>query len=311
MTRDSNDLLAKLTGSSAYHSIRSEQEIVKCIETNGWSAFHSPFYCDAVTGKTREIDVVGIQRWEKKTRKAEISATLKLYIEAKSARDSHILMSGRSQFNERLDQYWIGYEENTLEAIAETLSKEKFDGHMIREFLQKLEKLAFPRHMMKTRTLRVTPYPVDECYSAFRETTIGVDKELDNSVLWRALSALRSSIEAEKKKIEKNLLDDLSYILEFAIRNNYDQFEMGLDEFTYEINHLKLFHPVVVIDSTLWSVIQRQPKQLKWFRFVQRNANGHVEWWADVVASSAFGEFAKAITEHYQKQYRVARATRG
>src|SRR5207247_3096976 len=93
MTQPS-DLVSKLLNSSAYHSIQSEQEVVLQIRSNGWLSSHGAFYSDVVTGKIREVDAVGVRRWEKKNKRDEISVTFNLLVEVKSARDSHVLVSG-------------------------------------------------------------------------------------------------------------------------------------------------------------------------------------------------------------------------
>lgn len=305
----SSELLTKLINSSAYRSIRAEQDVVACLRSHKWLASQSPFYRDSTTGKTREIDAVGIRSWEKKRKNDSISAQTNLYIEVKSAKDSHLLLSGSTKAPDQFksNEYWIGYDEETIEAVSRMLDKVGFDNEMTRKFLHGLEKTAFPRDTMRTSELRVAPYPDVQCFSAFRETNIGADKDLDNSVLWRAFTALRSAVDSKKKQLIEHLISDLSLDIEVAQRDNDDPIDAGFFTIERRSSHIKFFHPIVVIDSMLWSVVDGQPIELPWFRFVQINSDGHVEWWCDVVNSSSFGKLSDSMTKYYERTFRHIR----
>lgn len=219
---DHPSLIEKIRSSEAYRSLRAEQDVASCLTRHGWSATHSPYYVDLKTDKPRELDVTGSAYWHKPRKSGDIVARVNLFVEVKTNSDFHILCAGpvaaQSQFG--ANEYWIGYSEETQSRIESLLTRLRVDHDGIKQFLHAAETVAFPRHTMRTSVLRVDPPPIGNSFSAFRETNGKTEKDIDNSVLWRAASALRSAIHSAQNGLVDALESDLAIDLEYSRRKN-------------------------------------------------------------------------------------------
>ena len=63
----------------------------------------------------------------------------------------------------------------------------------VESFLERVQSLAYPKHRWRTLPVRIDDPEVERRYSAFRETTIGATRDLDSSVLWKAVCQLQSA----------------------------------------------------------------------------------------------------------------------
>lgn len=300
-----------LKGSEAYKSLRAEQEVAACLGRLGWHATQSPYYLDGKTGKSRELDIVATGYWRKLRKAGDLVAKISLFIEVKTNSDFHILCAGStakpSTFGN--NEYWIGYSEEARKRIEEQLSRFHMEHEEILNFLHKVERVAFPRHTMRTSVLRLEPPPVIHCFSAFRETNGKSDKDLDNSVLWRAASALRSAVSSSKAERTDGLAGDLSVDLEVARRQKLPfQSAMGtIDRHTCSIN---LYLPIVVIQSRIWSAQLTDPEELRWARLIQFGTFGDTQDWVDVVNFNHIEEYLRTQSEYFEHAFRKVRAKR-
>src|SRR5437667_368023 len=76
-------------------------------------------------------------------------------------------------------------------------------------FLARVKRLVYPKHFWRTYSVRIDNPPTDRNYAAFRETTLGSTRDLENSVLWKAICQLQSAIEADISREREGLLGDL------------------------------------------------------------------------------------------------------
>lgn len=237
-----------LKGSEAYKSLRAEQEVAACLGRLGWCTTQSPYYLDGKTGKLRELDIVATGYWQKPRKAGDLVAKVNLFIEVKTNSDFHILCAGSTAKPSAFEsnEYWIGYSEETLKRVEEQLSRFHMEHEEVLNFLHKVERVAFPRHTMRTSVLRLEPPPVIHCFSAFRETNGKADKDLDNSVLWRAVSALRSAVASSKAERMDGLAVDLSSDLEVARRLKLP-FQSAMYTIDSHARSINLYLPIVVI----------------------------------------------------------------
>lgn len=308
---DCTTIEKKLGRSDAYRSLRSEKVISSCVERHGWRSRQGPYYTDAKTGKSREIDLVGSAYWKKSLKSGDLVARVNLFIEVKSNSDFHVVCAGAADHQKHFNsnEHWIGYSQEALNRIESALTKFNMGFEQVKKILQRVENIAFPRNIMRTSSLRISPHPASESYSAFRETNGSTEKDLDNSVLWRAVLALKSAIQSAQADLVDGLLGDLATDLEVARRKN-KPFESMLLSVESNACRLNLYVPVVVIQSRIWSADGEVPRELEWVRLVQYSTFGAAEGWVDVVNQRHFDKYIEAVSAHYGSAFKRSRAKR-
>lgn len=296
----------ELLHSDAFQSLSMERRICDVLQSLNWKAVHSCYYKDPITDKMREIDVSARQLWERNLKNGDQAASLHLLTEAKSAKGYHLIFSSSYK---NLNLYpkndgWIGKQGVNYKRIAQTIEDAGLSLEKVSFILNKLEKMAYPGGIMLPYRMAVDPLPTQFLVSAFRETNIGNEKELENSVLWRASQALLSAVVSLKERHLENCLEDLSLIVSLAIKFRRDPTEEALEQLRFYIRTVDIYHPVVVIDAPLWLIQNEKIKSIEWCRFVQVDPYGLSEWWVDVVNTLYFEKFAKEISSYYNRKFR-------
>lgn len=300
-----------LKGSEAYKSLRVEQEVAACVAQLGWITTQSPYYLDVKTGKLRELDIVATGYWQKPNKTGDLLAKVNLFIEVKTNSDFHILCAGSIAKSPPFEnnEYWIGYSQETLAKIEQQLGRFHMEHEEILNFLHKVEMIAFPQDAMRTSILRLKPPPIKHCFSAFRETNGKSDKDLDNSVLWRAASALRSAVASSKAERMEGLAGDLGTDLEVARRLRLP-FQSAMGTIDIHVRTINLFLPIVVIQSRIWSTLGNDPEELKWVRLIQFGTFGDTQDWVDVVNYNHVEEYLRTQSEYFENSFKKVRAKR-
>lgn len=304
------DLTKMIASSDAYRSLVAERDVATHLRTLGWRSSQSPYYTDILTGKAREIDVIATRYWEKPRKSRDILARVNLFVEVKSARDFHILCAGEaaSQCSFGSNEHWLGYSSKALVRIEERLLAFRLEHALVKRFMHRVEQIAFPRNTMRTASLRAKPVNAQYCFSAFRETNGKLEKDLDNSVLWRAASALRSSVRSAQNDIVEAMLEDINIDLEVACRRKIDPIEMASGTIERHACTLNLYSPAIIVDSYLWSAQDDNPLEIEWFRFVQLGTYGELLWWVDVVNRRYLNNYFQALSKHFEEFFRTVRA---
>lgn len=299
----------KLASSEAFRTLRSELSAVEAMRTHGWAASHSPYYKDVVTGKLRELDAVGRRLWEKNRKPTKTLARVNLFVEVKSASDFHVLCAGAASDQQSFvsNEYWLGYCEETQRRVRQAVEEFGLSKTQSRDFLHQVEQLCFPRHTMRTSALRINPLPAAHCYSAFRETNGDKEKELDNSVMWRAVSALRSAVASAREDMIEGFVGDLKVDLEISRRHN-EAPSTNLFTLEHRASTIDLYIPIVLIESRLWSAEGESPEEIPWFRLLENDFIGSSQRWTDVVNQKHFEEYLSALTKHITECYKKVRA---
>src|SRR5256885_16591693 len=127
MTDDAStqSLSSKLTSSTSFFSLSSEQRIASTLKDLHWRAIHGCFYPDLKTEKLREIDVLANRKWERRGKSLGVYADVRLILEAKSAKGFHILFSpiNRSSSHRQLNYEWLGQESRNHKRIFQAIIK--------------------------------------------------------------------------------------------------------------------------------------------------------------------------------------------
>ena len=302
-----DDLQALLEKSSAVSSLAAEQLVVEQLRARGWMAQHSLFYQDLDTTKWRELDAVGMRIWTAAHRSGEKLVRIRLFLERKTLRDYHIVFSSERSGLSSKQAIWMGYERQYVDELSAILKRLDYCDEDIGHFLRRTTSIAYPRHSMSVASLCVDPPAAPFCSSAFRETNTQQDKELDNSVFWRSILVLDSAIRRFRASHIKGELED------FEISTRYDRrwaatpVAAALEAYASMTRSLELIHPIVVLDASLWVLRKDKLHKVEWCRF-ERSGWFWPEWWTDVVTADYFPQYLAALTSHYERHLKRARA---
>jgi hypothetical protein len=149
------------------------------------------------------------------------------------------------------------------------------------------------------------PANVGHIATAFRETNTDKEKDLDSSVLWKAMSSLRAATTA----LERHYQGWHGGWLEGRYGKNIKAQKTDV-KFRCRrlLGFVDVFHPVIVIEANLWIVGKTSLASIDACRFHQLDSLGSVIWWCDVVHRPSFDSFVKTASEHYGRFYRARRA---
>lgn len=301
---DTTDIVHILKNSEAYKSLRDEKTVASQLKKIGWKVVQSPYYLDDKTKKLREIDVIASKRWRKKTSGKDLTATVKIFVEVKSNSGFHILLSGmtNNSYSFGSNEHWMGYDNKSQDRIENMLSRFQMDNEDVLNFTHHIEKIAFPDYTMQTSELRLKPPQEKECFSAFRETNGKKEKDLDNSVLWRAALALQSSVTSSKEETNKSLVIDLKTDLEVARRDNED-FTSNTSTIESHACSIDFYLPIVVSQSRIWSSEAHEPRELKWARINQLDVYGDADNWFELVNILYLEEYLELRTKYFENEF--------
>lgn len=307
LARTRDDLLHRLEQSSALLSLRMERRICRELQQLKCRVTQSLYYDDPETGKARELDVLAEQIWERKLRSGNQRAFLQILAECKSISGFHLVFSGQTESDQPIlpHQHWIGSED---ESATQRLITQGIRPEIRKRLLELFAKTTYPNGFMRTLRLRIIPPDIGLTCSAFRETNIKGEKELDNSVVWRASRALQSSFESLKRNI---LEGDLEWISPTWI-NGYSEkewFSHSLSTIERRSRFLWLFHPILIVDCPLWLDSESGLKPIHWCRLRLHGFRTVGEdWWFDVVTLEHIFEYLKILTQHYSSNLRRSKA---
>lgn len=313
MTDDAGiqNLLSRLTGSTSFASLSSEQKLAATLKSLHWTAIHGCFYPDLKTEKLREIDVLASRVWtSRKTKSLGANARLNLILEAKSAKGFHVLFSPlvRRSTYRQANEEWLGREGINHKRIFQTIVEAGLGEDKAAFILKKFGRSAYSRRGGR-KYLSVAAQPAKVHASAFRETNIGGEKDLDSSVLWKAMQSLSSAAANLKERYLRFCLHDwLMSEIEMAPTLKIDPVTAAVEILDVLVRTTELYHPIVVIDAPLWIVEHGKLESIKWCRFEQLNTRGESERWFDVVHFPHFEAFAEDLTKHYEREFKKQRA---
>jgi hypothetical protein len=193
---EQQEIVNKLFNSEAIASLDIEKAATSILQKHKWNTIRSPYYIDTNTGKYRELDIIGNYRYVRGFGKALFISSIALLVECKSLKNSHIVVDGDNTFKDddscdRIDLL-EDYSKRYIK-ITRILNKTNLDEDTKMKLLRLLEKWSFPRGYSTLTNYKPETYNSISRFSAFRETTIGTTKDLDNSVLWKSFLSLKSA----------------------------------------------------------------------------------------------------------------------
>jgi hypothetical protein len=302
----------KLRGSISFESLVAEQFILRRAQSHRWRCAHGAFFVDPTTAKTREADVLATRCWKRRRSGNDDRVELSVPIEVKSARGFHILFPATrtGSFRTFHDQniLWLGEVGAAAELMADRVAELGFSPQIVSDFEKKLFRAAYPRHFVCLAKLIIDPFRCDVMATTFRETNVGSEKELETSVVWKAVQALSSLVDSLKRAVVTARFEDVEIGVTSARRQGEDGSEI-LNDLLESVRYLSRYHPIVVIEAPLWLVgEQGQLAQISACPFEQVQAGGGFSRWVDIVHRPHFDEFFSKLTAYYERAFKKAGA---
>lgn len=299
------DIRTRLMSTTSFRSLQSERNIIAVLKKLGWDTTHAAYYHDPIFGKTREIDVVGRAAWRREHEVGTLRNYLNLVFEAKSNAGYHLIFAPEELKRIGSHEHWIGSDNETRKSVLNRLEAIGVRPEQLREIDRSIDEAASPNDgIFLFHGLRATPPAAPFYTSAYRETNIGGEKELDNSVFWRAGRALFSAVNSYKEWIFNNEMHDTIAFTSEAIKAEDPPTIEAMKWLTGFVRDYYMFHPILVIDSPMWAVNGSELEPLKWCRFIETEFGGTYDWWFDVVHSSEVEVYLTKLSKHYANFYK-------
>lgn len=305
-----DELRNKLLKSTAVVTAKMEADVCRSCTANNWKAKQGVYYEDLNHSKYRELDVCATQNWEytsNDNQKETIRIAINILAEVKTMAGYHLIFDNLNDVLLPIFQSnycdWVGYSvyDEKLK-IFNILANQGINKNNFHTIIDSIYNAGYPNDRMRLWPLLIYPSKAKCNSGSFRETNIGSEKELENSVLWKACQSLWSSIESFKDQKFKNYLHDLEVDALVARQTGHDEswFELSIE---HHSSNASLFHPVIVTEAQLWKLNSsgEEIEQIDSTRLFFRNHYGGTIRWFDVVNINAFDSWIADISTQYKK----------
>lgn len=308
----SESLRNQLRKSGAVDSLLTEKRVADQLRLRGWSTVHGFYYQDGETAKHREVDVAATlsRSFEKGELFQEVR--LDLVIECKSGVDSNIITTPYSipgVIPSAVDLT------PTISTIGRVVDRIKADlrGEISGRFVVPDAIEAYNRLLRRYSdflahdesgplSVWISPPPVPYITTAYRETSGVKEKEIDNSVLWRAFQSVYSAIEALQHEYLSYVSGYIAQAFDDALSKKRDLWNALSLALACAIGMQTTYHPVIVTRAKLWALEEEDLVEIPLFRFLQVNSLGLPFRWVDVVRADTFPQYSARVTHHYQER---------
>lgn len=306
MTDQHENLIKTLRGSSAVRSLSLEETVYRILVTAKPSEILYPYYFfDAKEEKIRELDIYVNFHFDSGV--ADGSLSIQFLIECKDIERSHIVFSGPEQEFPSIASWGSNYYSlqhyGFQQRILETLKKSGLP-YPIDTIRKKLEDITYSKSLLKQSNSRIWNMapPVLE-KTAFRETTIGKDRELDNSVLWKSVLALGNGKLARLGLVEEAAEQQLVPLRRYAHQDGMDKnINTVIEAFEQEVGDASLIYPIVVVRAGLYLYRNGEVTPVDHVR-LRVAGDRFQEFWLDVIQYDKFPECMNGILKHYEEKF--------
>jgi hypothetical protein len=308
------DFSQKLLASGPVQSLVAERRVYDILQNLAWNAIHSCRYFEPHEQKFREVDVLANQTWALKGENNSILKTIRLQVvvECKTLKGYHLVFAPTLRDEAILSpEYWFGSRlaEPNYARILNSIRESGLEEYAQKEIFDYIGNTLSSGQDEFAHNLLPEPFFEQVLASAFRETNVGKEREVDASVLWNAGQALQSAVnsfrDAEFERDLEGMMNLLADANSLGPEDDHNGIE-GLprlipleDELSERWNEFSVYHPVVVIESPMWSLVDEQPTQIPWCRLQVVNQFNHRVWWFDVVNASFCSDYFRELTKHY------------
>ena len=299
------DLNEKLRNSDSYLSFSAERRIASLMTTLGWDSIHGFYYRDNETNKNRELDVAAEKRWVRTISKTQVNSSVLLLSEVKTMSGFHLLVSKKNEQRQLLIEHhlWSGDPAGKYLGVVNAVDEFNLSSDEQKKLVDSLNQHAYPNGYMRRAisSVQVRP-PRIQLFNAFRETSIGSDKNLENSVFWRSSEALRSAFRSIERQWIMDFLESVHLHVEGSRRYSKKWLDDAIKWIKLELNRVKVVHPVVFTDAHIWCVDSDSsaPAQIPYARFALQKTHHEIDWWCDVVNIAYKEDYLELISQHYE-----------
>lgn len=300
--REPNDAAARLRDSESVVSLLAEQECVQAFQALGWARVgHGHFYRDPTTGKMREVDVTARCSVTKARKSGNLSASITVFVELKSIPGYHVVFAPSAEGDNDCCAItsWCGYSVDDDDALS-LLARLGLDARQAVLVANRFRRSAYPRGHSRVWPIQVDPPKRAEVCTAFRETNIGQEKDLDASVVWRAMQSVWAATEAARQRDKDVWVESLVSAAKSARLFHEDPLPILFRNFDFSARTIAAFHPAVVCGANLWLLRNSELRPVPFVRFIEV-AGSQPPRWCDVISKQAFPEWLTELTGHYAK----------
>jgi hypothetical protein len=302
-------MVGLLLNSPSVKSLVQEAAVATRLLKHKWNVVHGYFYVDGVTGKTREVDIFATQIWTRNAKPDNHRLNLNLTVECKSLKDFHLVFSeteGSRDFF-LLQGNWIGWELSHPNILTKRLSECGVPESVMAQVMKQFEEMSYPKETMRAAKLHTKAPPAAFTASAFRETNIGGERDIDSSVIWKASQALQAAVSSFKKTNRDGDFDAIRHAVDF-VRDikSLAPVETIAREIGRRSALIDLYHPILIVESSLWRLKAASLISLPWCRFVHASLPGATDWWIDVVSADHMTEYFDSLTRYYRSALSVS-----
>lgn len=297
----------KLLGCPSIKSLRDETSIAKTLSSLGWHSTVGPVYFDVSTNKLREVDVRARRSWVTKSENP-IQVNVQLLCETKTMSGYHIIFADSpSQTPKSLlamsYAVWAGnFGRENQDIMLESFTRAGIEQDSADRLIDSFRQISYPDGFERVQPFKTAPPDVPYSATTFKETSVDKEKELDNSVLWRASLVLNSVMESCRKHFDEETKLEFEFAAKHGVMNN-SFIETFAGAYQRRVSGLKLFHPVIVLDASLWMTSGDDIIETSCCRLIQRSATDDAVLWYDVVTRDGFADYAKSVTEYYDNKF--------
>jgi hypothetical protein len=290
---------ASIWDSDVARDFRNERQIAEIASALGWSVVQSYYYNDPITNKKRELDVHAM-KFAKPNRSSLLYPHVHahLLIEYKSIEDYHVLFNDVGEPMRALTpKVWLG--EYRRESLIEKI-EQFIPSRDIQQFLTEFDSLSHPHgHAVISHKGISRKSPISA--TSFREFTNPSHKskirDLENSVLWKAIQSLFSALSSLKSQIEET---SLSWIfphdrISAHTRSHIEDIASTVKNYLLVADYI---HPICVIRSKMWMMCEDFVRRVHAVRLHIVN-HTHSGEWVDIVSAEYANKFINDITKVY------------
>jgi hypothetical protein len=227
--------------------------------------------------------------------------SVNLVIECKTNPGYNIIAasSSRSAVSAALERVWV-VETDRLPLVLQAAR----NAGILYPTLNELRKAIIDTAFDDARpSFEVRPPDAAVHASAFVETNGGTTRELETSVLWRAVQALGSAVASLKAQWIDDMVEEIQVhriVNEFMGDEPFDRIREYL---VSRARHHKFFHPFVFIESPLWVLKGSDLEQTSSIRLQFQNAPPTSLSWVDVVAMDQAEQTIETVSTYYFESF--------
>ncbi len=202
---------------------------------------------------------------------------------------------------------WQGYYDHMAQdQIAHILLKHGFENDEAPLLLKRLLYFCYPNQRARIYRMLFAPLPTT-VFAAWRETNLGTEKDLDNSVFWRAVQSLDSCIQSMQAGWLDTFLSDLSSTASSIQHYGYHKKDAIDSNLRRRSGIACLYHPVIVTDAKLWSAGDRELTEVPFARYVRNGVAFDTNKWFDVVSREYIDRYVNDLSEYFARAFKQAR----